>query len=99
MQTIKFNHIVLLKKKPYYVMAISENDAKQICLKYGPDSVLTIITGDNLSPKEIQTSISFQEPDIKMIEEREDQEENFLNDEESMEILNEVMNEDIKKIE
>lgn len=96
MTKINFNCAVLLKKKPYYVMALDEEDAKRICKNLGTENVTGVVVGENLTVKEVASEISFSHTEPKMIEHQEEI------DEEQEEILNEVLEEpeeEIKQIE
>ncbi len=63
-----FKSVVVLKKKPHYVMAVDESDAIEICSKYGPDVVGVFSSEDEIAFKEVKQTIQLVAPEIKFIE-------------------------------
>ena len=68
--SISFTHMVILKTKPWYVHAISEDDAVEICSKYGDRVVGVACSDTDISFKTVQTRVALTSPEpVKMIPE------------------------------
>lgn len=82
---MNFKITVLLKRKPYYVMALDEEDASRICTNLKDDVVGILASDSSIVFKDICTKISFLVPEIKMIENTEE--------EDGQQVLEEIINE------
>jgi hypothetical protein len=60
--------LVILKKKPYYIMALNEMDAIEICKKYGSEVVGVVCSSSEITFKSVVTSVSLEVPKVHQIE-------------------------------
>lgn len=81
-----FQCVVILRKSPYYIMAMDENDAKEICMNYQENVVGIFSSESEISFKQMKKSVEFVAPKIKMIEET-------IEDEDNVQIFNEIISE------
>lgn len=84
-----FKCLVILKKSPFYILAIDEEEAKEICLKYKQNIIGIASSEKEFIFKEIKESIEFICPEVKMIEQITDED----GEEENVQIFRNIISE------
>jgi hypothetical protein len=64
-----FTHLITLKKSPWFVYSRTQEDALNICKKYGDNVVGVVLAPEGLIMQEVQQTLSLVTPDVKFLEE------------------------------
>jgi len=73
-----FNHLVMLKKSPWYVYAANEADALETCEKYRSNVIGVVSSDSGIVFQEIKQQLGLHTPEVKMISEHEEENQELI---------------------
>lgn len=70
MNKIDFKNVVILKRPPYFIHCLNQEDAEKVCEKYFDEVVGVACSDSNIAVKSISRKVSLVEPEeMKLLEE------------------------------
>ena len=63
-----FTHLIILKKRPWYIYAGSQQDALKVCKVYQKNVVGVVLAPDGLLMQEIEQTFNLKVPEVNLIE-------------------------------
>lgn len=73
-----FTHLITLKRKPWFIYSKSQEDALNICKRYKDDVVGVVLAPQGLIMQEVQVEMTLKTPEVKLIEEIVESENNQI---------------------
>jgi len=63
-----FTHLITLKKAPWFIYSQDQEDALNICKKYGDNVVGVVLAPEGLVMQEVHMELSLYTPNVKLID-------------------------------
>ena len=63
-----FTHLITLKRKPWFIYSQSQEDALNICARYGDNVVGVVLAPEGLIMQEVQRSLTLATPEVRLLE-------------------------------